>query len=540
LTKARLALIFIIFEAAVLYFGNGMVGLFESSEARYAEVSREMLETGDYISPRMDYVFHFTKPPLAYWLTSLGMAVFGVNPFGVRFFVTLFALLTLWVVFRIGEEEDGSGLEPMVILGAFPLFFVMARILTTDIFLMFFVALGYYLYLLREKGRLGKRSFDILFGLTGGLAVLTKGQVPILYWLLIFGGMAAADRSWKPLKTLCSPVLLATVVLSSGWWFAAVGFRHEGLLQYLFFKESVEAGYSSNRFHPGPFYYYIPVMLGGLFPFWVLMPPLRRLFREPKMARLAGFTFLPLLIWSAFPAKLPTYLLPSAPGWALLLAGPFREGTKRFAAAPFALSAVLSASAVFVAAKSREHLNCGAHAALAVLGVSAAAALAAAILAARRKRDAALAVTFASIVAASLAAPMIISKAPEKFKISEDMSLTISRNMKAGDEVLELRTTAFSVPFYVGKKVYAFENNFFRKKFLGERPSHILEGEEELRAFMSGNPSVWIVADKKSEPFLLENYPSCRLFRKGERYIIYVTPAIWERERAQAPQPQER
>ncbi|MCX7831223.1 MAG: glycosyltransferase family 39 protein, partial [Acidobacteria bacterium] len=136
--KKHILLIFLVFEASILFYGNSFLGLFESSEARYAEVSREMLETGDLISPQMDYVYHFTKPPLAYYLTALGMSIFGVNPYGARFFVTIFALLTLFLAFRISEEFEQDGICSMLILGSFPLFFIMGKVLTTDMFLTFF------------------------------------------------------------------------------------------------------------------------------------------------------------------------------------------------------------------------------------------------------------------------------------------------------------------------------------------------------------------------------------------------------------------
>lgn len=530
MNRNRLALLAIVFEASVLLFGNGMIGLFESSEARYAEVSREMIETGDFLSPQMDYVYHFTKPPFAYWMTSLGMAIFGVNPFGARFFVTFFASLTMLLVFLIGREEsDDGGIFPLLVLGASPMFFVMAKVLTTDIYVTFFVTLGVYLFNLLEKEKLTGVQFDLLFGACCALAILTKGQVPLLYWALIFGGMAMFRRDIGLLKPFLSPLFLVTALALSGWWFAVVGAKHPGLLRYLFLRESIEASYSASRFHPGPLFYYIPVMIGAIFPFWMLLPAPRRLFNDPACSRYVGYTVFPLFLFSVFPAKLPTYLLPSLPGWALLLACSSRASGKRLRLMPLAAGTVLAGALSFIALRSERYVQADFTDVYVILSVSIVLAFISACFAFRDRADATLAALFVAILMSGLAAPCIVAKAPEKFKIAEKTALAMKEKMSPDDKVLELRMTAFSIPFYLERKVFAFENNFFRKKFLAEKPPHILQGEEELKNFMDENPMVWIVADAKSEKFLLEKYPGSRLFLKGERYIVFVSPGLSDR-----------
>lgn len=530
MSRKSLALLAIVFEVAVLLFGNGMIGLFESSEARYAEVSREMAETGDFLSPQMDYVYHFTKPPFTYWMTSLGMAIFGVNPFGARFFVTIFAALTMLLVFLIGREEsDDGGMTPLLVLGASPMFFVMAKVLTTDIYVTFFITLGFYLFNLREKEKLTGSQFDLLFGACCALAVLTKGQVPLLYWALIFGGIALFRRDLRPLKIFLSPLLLVTAAVLSGWWFAVVGVKHPGLLRYLFLRESIEASYSASRFHPGPLFYYIPVMLGALFPFWILMPSPRKLFNDPRCFRYVGYTVFPLFLFSLFPAKLPTYLLPSLPGWALLLSVSAKGAGRRVRFIPLAVAAILAGALAFIAIRGGHYLKADFTDVYVILAVAITLALAALYLAIRDRTHFALAAVFAAIVISGLAAPRIVAKDPEKFKIAENTALAMKEKIMPDDRVLELRMTAFSIPFYLERKVFAFENNFFRKKFLTEKPEHILQGEDELKKFMDENPAVWIVADRKSERFLLEKYPACSVFLKGERYIVYTSPGLSER-----------
>ena len=100
----------------VFWHGNSSVGFFETSEARYAEVAREMTVTGDYLSPQIDYVYHFTKPPLAYWITAAGYHLLGATPFAARFFLGLAAALVLLLtalLYRLRVPES-TGLVPVL------------------------------------------------------------------------------------------------------------------------------------------------------------------------------------------------------------------------------------------------------------------------------------------------------------------------------------------------------------------------------------------------------------------------------------------
>ncbi len=525
--KKSLILLFLLFELSIIFYGNSFLGLFESSEGRYAEVSREMLETKDFISPQMDYVYHFTKPPFAYWITSLGMAIFGVNPFGVRFFIAIFAILTMVFVYKISEELGADSFSSMLILGSFPLFFIMAKVLTTDMYLTFFVTLGVYLFLLYDKKKIDKLKFSIYFGITFALSVLTKGQVPILYWAMIFVTYTFFKKDFSSLKGFLSPLFILIAVSLCGWWFALVGIKHPGLLHYLFFKEGIEASYSSQRFHKGPIYYYIPVLIAGLFPLIFLFPNLKEL-KEERSKLLYGYTFLPLIIFSLFPAKLPTYLLPSLPGWAILFSLNTSKKIRLILSAIslFLFQILLSLIVIF---RGEKLLGVKATDVSILLIISSLFSLICLLLIKRKGEKSALAVLFISILISSISLPQIVSKNQEKFKIAKEISYAIKENLCDEDKVLELRTTIFSIPFYLERKVYAFQNNFFKKKFLSNRPDHILQEEEELKEFINKSPFLWVIVDQKSEQYLKENYPSFYLYRRGERYILYVSSEIKKR-----------
>src|SRR6056297_1195908 len=93
-------ILFFLFIALVT--GSGSWGLTESSEARYAEIAREMVITGDFLRPSLLGIHHYHKPPITYQLTALSYEVFGINEFSARFLLSIAFILQVYFVFRIG------------------------------------------------------------------------------------------------------------------------------------------------------------------------------------------------------------------------------------------------------------------------------------------------------------------------------------------------------------------------------------------------------------------------------------------------------
>src|SRR5579864_6145217 len=95
-------------SASLFYLPLGFRALWDSDEGRYAEIAREMLELKDWISPHLNYVLYFEKPPLMYWLTAASFAVFGQNEFAARFWSATFGLWTVIVVYLFGKHWKGE------------------------------------------------------------------------------------------------------------------------------------------------------------------------------------------------------------------------------------------------------------------------------------------------------------------------------------------------------------------------------------------------------------------------------------------------
>ena len=128
--------------AAILYLpGLGKPALWEPDEGRYAEIAREMVVSGDYVTPRDDFELYFEKPPLVYWANAASIKIFGVNEFAVRLPAALFSVGQVVVTAALAEVMFGAtaGFFAALVLALSPLFFGFARFATLDPALAFFL-----------------------------------------------------------------------------------------------------------------------------------------------------------------------------------------------------------------------------------------------------------------------------------------------------------------------------------------------------------------------------------------------------------------
>jgi len=515
--------------------GAGSVGLFETSEARYAEVAREMVATGDYLSPQVNYVYHFTKPPLTYWITALGYHLFGPTPLGARFFLVLAAVAVLFLTSRAYRAVRPGGGEALAaaFLAFSLLFFAFARVLTTDMFVTLFTTAGFLLYALRESGSLSRRAFAPLFGVVAGLAFLTKGPVPLLVWACVLVPYALWKDRGQSLKPLAHPACWGLLLLVAVPWFVAVGLKHPGLLEYLAFRESSEAAYSSTRFHPGPFYYYLPVLLAGLLPWWVLLASRWRETLRPEVRLWLLWAVAPVVVWSLFAAKMPAYILPALPAWALLTArvvdSEHPPGRAAFGLAGLLAALVPAAALAGVWTGKIRDLPPLSATAFFLLGLSALLGLGAAATGFAGRRRWALAGAMGALLALQMAVPALCLDLGGRLSPRPGLGAYLSAQRRPGEAVLEYRATLFSVPFYLRDRVAGYQTSFVRKKFVAEVPEHLMSTPEELAPFLARNPSLWVVTTDESAKTLDAEIPGLVfVLREGDN-SLWASPAVASR-----------
>lgn len=305
----------------IFFFHNlGSYSLKEPDEGRYAEIPREMVETGDYIVPHLDYVRYFEKPPLLYWATALSFRVFGLSEWSARLPNALAALLTVLLLYTAVARwfsAETALLSAVILISSFG-FFAMARILTIDMLLSctLFLSLVFLYDFYREK----KPKSLYLFYACLGLATLAKGPVaPVLVGLslLIFLLFKRRVSFLRDLLSVKGILLYAILVVP---WFTAIALREKEFLWFFFIDQNFLRFLTQKHNRSGPVYYFLPVLFGGLFPWSIFIPRAVAIFWRTRELRLfLIWFFVVFLFFSLSGSKLPPYILPVFPALAMLL-----------------------------------------------------------------------------------------------------------------------------------------------------------------------------------------------------------------------------
>ena len=345
----------------VLWFFLGLLPLlvrplWEPDEGRYAEIPREMLATGDWLTPRLNGVLYFEKPPLQYWLSALSMKLFGVNGAAARLPLALASGLMIWAAWRLAKRlgaRDPLWAPFMAATGL--LAFLVGQILTLDaLFSAFLVAaLAAFVEAVaqRREGQGGLGWTLAAFTFMAG-AMLTKGlaQVILLGGILVFSlPFAWKDRALRGsvLRTAFDPLGWLLYLALAAPWFWFVDRANPGHAQFFFIHEHFtrfltheHARQGSNNWLLDKLYF-IGILAVGLLPWLsVTVKGLARTWtflkgRGPQgadhLARwfvgLTAVGFLwPLAFFSLSGSKLPPYILPALVPLACLACTFEREG----------------------------------------------------------------------------------------------------------------------------------------------------------------------------------------------------------------------
>lgn len=316
---------FLILTFIALNLGLGSWGLTEPSEARYAEIGREMFESGDYLHPRLLGIKHYHKPPITYYVTALGYKLFGVNEFGARFFLSVSLILQLWFVYQIAKllfESERIAFASSIIYFSFPLALIAARVLTTDSFLLTFIVWSIYLLIRYFKSR--KLLFLYAFYVVLGIGFLTKGPavlIPVGSFFLF----------WKIIRKEAFEISIHTILggflfllISSSWFFAIV-LDDPKFLDYFINEQLVKRTLSAQNLHRAkPFWYYFlfaPLVGFPWLPFILLnsIVNYKNSLKNKDVPMILVATIGSIfLFYSVVSSKLILYILPIFPFLAIL------------------------------------------------------------------------------------------------------------------------------------------------------------------------------------------------------------------------------
>ena len=537
--RRDLSLLLTVFGVA-FFQSLGRIPLIEPDEGRYAEIPREMLERCDFITPLLNYVKYFEKPPLHYWLNALFMSIFGRNEFAARFAGALMGLLAVLLTYHVGRRLFGrrSGLWAALILGTCTGFLAQARLNITDMTLTctLSAALAFFIVAVREDEPLKGRYYYLSY-LCAALAVLAKGLIGIVFPGAIVFLYLLLTRRWRLLKEMRLATGIPLFLAVAAPWFVLVSVRNPEFARFFFIHEHFERFLTKVHGRYQPFWFFIPVLAGTMLPWSLFIPAAcRGTWRERLSTE--GSSRLYLLIWAAFifvffsksDSKLVPYILPVFPPLALLMGNALVK-TIDGGFAPLRLQSWLAGGILAVLGTGLilyPHLapkpELGTVAAT-VMGLLFLGEGVAALASARKGSTLAL---FASLCLFSYllgiaGPPLVLSRIAEK-KSSKELALQVARRSSA-DAVVASFGYEQGLPFYAGRRVVVVgdrnELDFgshqgdqsawfidlpqFRVLWDGNKPVFALLKEEDLASLTEAVTSPIRVLDRNRRRVLITN-----------------------------------
>ena len=446
-------------------------------EGRYSEISREMAATGDWVTPRLNGLKYFEKPPLQYWASALSFRLFGENEYAARLYIALSGFATIALLGFLGKRLWGvdMALASMMAIACSPYFMALGGIVTLDMGLTLWTTATLFFFLGAEQAR-DRPATQLRWMLCAwaamALAVLSKGLVGIIFAGAAIFIVIIQRRDLKVLDRLHLIPGLVVFFAITAPWFVAVSMANEEFAQFFFIHEHFARFLTRAHRRVEVWWYFLPIVAAGFLPWMFALPAaIARAWREEQ-----GREFQPLriaILWSAFVvlffsasgSKLPTYVLPVFPPLALVL-GRYLElaPERRLAlwsglAIPVALVLVVVAYRIPESAKDAwtramyvEAMPWAVAGALVLL----AGAIVTTLLMLRRKRWPALAVSaFAAILLIDCGEEAYEELTPRQSGI--EVAEKMKAEMKAGSRLYSVGHYEQTVPFYLKRTVQLFD-----------------------------------------------------------------------------------
>ena len=456
-----------IFAVTVLLWHLGGYGLWESTEARYAEIAARMVRSGDWLTPRFNGIAHFDKPPLAYWASAASMSLAGIHEPGARLPLVLASLATLAVVYAAASAAmcPRAAQYAFLVLLSSPMWFALSSSLTTDLYLTLWIVIAV------EAARRGThpggtRAWRVAAWAALGFGFMTKGPVVFLWTALPLVAWAAWTRSWRRVARLADPLGVAAFALLELPWYLIEASRHPGLMDFWFGGQVAGRVAAPYRGESEPWWTHGLTLSWAA---WVWIVPaivmLWRLAREPEQRGgryLVAWVAVPLVAFSLLPTKRANYMLPALPAvalaaglwWDRALAGlaPLGRTLPRALALGVAAFGVTFTAAAFVVGDVPEEV--------AALGwlfgpTFALGGIAAWLAATRARLDLAFVALLLPVLGLLLGAVAVLGhpRVEAWTKISRPLIREIAAHRTADEPIVNYHVWLRAIPFYLDERV---------------------------------------------------------------------------------------
>ncbi len=527
--------------AVLVVFDNLGRPLANPDEGRYAEIAREMAESGDWVTPRLNGFKYFEKPPLQYWATAAAIRLLGPGEVAARLYVALAGLATLAIVGYTGRRlhSGEAGLLAVLALLSSPYFMALGGIVTLDMGLTLWTtaALSALLIAGQAPDPSGRRKWLLAGWAAMALAVLSKGLVGLVIPAAAVALHALVARDWRSLLRLEWARGLPLFLAIAAPWFVAVSLANPEFASFFFIHEHFTRFLSTAHHRVEPAWYFLPILFAGFLPWMFALPAAaagawreeRRLpgWRPRTFALVAaGFV---VAFFSASGSKLPAYILPAFPPLALVLGRYLAEAPPRrlalWVAPVSAVALALAALAWRSPGRAREEWLRALYAdaqgwALAGIAVLFVAAIAAALLLARNRRWLGMAV----LALGTVVLIECVEEAYEGFSPRQSGQAVAAKMrpwLAPGTRVYSVRHYDQTIPYYIGRTVTLVD---YTDEFeLGQRMEpgrHLPDLESFREEWLRPGEALAIMHPDTYETFKAQGLPAQRLHEDPRRVLV--------------------
>ena len=260
--------------------------LLHPDEGRYAEIAREMAVSGDWLTPRLNGLKYFEKPPLQYWVTAAAFNVFEIDEWTARLAPALAGFLAILLVGFTAQRMAGpdAGIYAALVLAGSIFQVALSHYVTLDAVLEFWLTAGLCAFLLAQRDGLTwkeQRGFMLLAYAAIAGATLTKGLVALVIPAATLVLYTLVTRDTGPWKRLHAVPGVALFFALTAPWFLLVSAANPEFAQFFFIHEHFERFLTTEHRRTGGWYYFIPLFLFGILPWltifaWTLAPRVAR------------------------------------------------------------------------------------------------------------------------------------------------------------------------------------------------------------------------------------------------------------------------
>jgi 4-amino-4-deoxy-L-arabinose transferase-like glycosyltransferase len=538
--RKRTLLLFFL-AVGILYFSAlGTIPLLEPDEGRYAEIPREMLASGDFVTPRLNGVVYLEKPPFYYWGTAASLRMFGETEFGARFFTAAVSVAGILLTYWMGAALVGwrTGLYSAIVLSTSLYYYAIGRLHTPDMTLAVLLALSIFPAYLHHSGKSPRSSYLILSYAAAGLAFLTKGLVGVVFPLAVLVLWLVFSRRYREsAKAFSLPglALFLAIVLP---WTILVQRANTDFLWFFFVHEQFLRYATKIHHHYEPFWYFVPVLVAGFLP-WVAF--LRRVavsIRDARGAFLPREDLVFLLSWSLFiflffsfsGSKLATYIAPVFPPLAVLFGRGLALWTEREDGAvrcrfPLALSAILSAVILALSSFSRHRMEPAAWAWVCALPLAFLLLWGVMPLFVRRlgaERVILLSFLLLSLFLTALNRPAALYLGD--YKAVKNLSGSLQGVLRPEDVLAQYGTYKQGLSFYTKRRTVLVDQRgelAFGADRAADRADYFL-GDQEFQKLWNSPRRVFCLFQRDAMPLIREKFPEHRLLYRSDEGILIV------------------